>query len=119
MFPDYLSVSYNYVYTDHKPLISLKSFKDVVNKRYRWIVYLETLGVSLRYVKGREDILADFVSRNVKDKDDKLDVIKYCSVQFIDDVFESSDLLLQQHKDENLSKIIESVQSDKTYTEGI
>ena len=62
------------IYTDHKPLVSSKSFRDVVNKRYRWILYLETLGVSLRYVKGRENILADFVSRNVKDKDDKLDV---------------------------------------------
>ena len=97
------------IYTDHKPLVSLKSFKDVVNKRYRWILYLETLAVSLRYVKGRENILADFVSRNVKDKDDKLDVVKYCPVQFIDDVFESSDLLSQQRKDENLSKIIKSV----------
>ena len=101
------------IYTDHKPLVSLKSFKDVVNKRYRWILYLETLGVSLRYVKGRKNILADFVSRNVKDKDDKLDIIKHCPVQFIDDVFESSDLLLQQRKDENLSKIIKSAQGDK------
>ena len=84
-----------------------------MNKRYRWILYLETLGVSLRYVKGRENILADFVSRNVKGKDDKLDVIKYCPVQFIDDVFESSDLLLRQREDENLSKITENVQTDK------
>ena len=44
---------------------------------------------------GRENILAHFVS------DDKLDVIEYCSVQFIG-VFENSDLLLQQRKVENL-----------------
>ena len=72
----------------------------------------------MTYVKGRENILADLVPRNIKDKDDKLDVIKYCPVQFIDDVFEGS-LLLQQRNDENLSKIIESVQSDKKNTEGI
>ena len=58
------------IYTDHKPLGSLKLFKDVVNKRYMWILYLETLGVSLGYVRGRENIFAEFVSRNVKDKDD-------------------------------------------------
>ena len=36
------------------------------------------------------------------------------------DIFESSDLLLQQRKDENLSKTIESVQSGKkNYGKGI
>ena len=49
----------------------------------------------------------------MKDKDDKLHLIKYCPVQLIVDVFRSSDLLLQQGKDENLSKIIDRVQSDK------
>ncbi len=29
------------VYTDHKPLTYLKSFKDVLNRRYRWIEYLD------------------------------------------------------------------------------
>ena len=32
------------IYTGHRPLVSLKSFKDVVNKRYRGIFYLKTLG---------------------------------------------------------------------------
>lgn len=49
----------------------------------------------MRYMMGRENISADFVS------DDKLDVIEYCSVQFIG-VFENIDLLLQQRKVENL-----------------
>ena len=42
------------IYTDHKPLIALKSFKDVVNKRFRWISYLEEMGVIIRYIKGAE-----------------------------------------------------------------
>ena len=33
------------VYTDHKPLINLKGFKDVINRRYRWIEYLESMSV--------------------------------------------------------------------------
>ena len=60
---------------------------------------------------GRENILADFVS------DDKLDVIEYCSVQFID-VFENSDLLLQKRKDEHL-KLLRACKVIKKYTEGI
>ena len=27
------------VYTDHKPLVHLKSFRDLVNERFRWIQY--------------------------------------------------------------------------------
>ena len=60
---------------------------------------------------GRENILADFVS------DDKLDVIEYCSVQFID-VFENSDLLLQKRKDEHL-KLLRACNVIKKYIEGI
>ena len=52
--------------------------------------------------------MAPSISRNIKDKYDKLRFINNCPVQFIDDVFESSDFLLQQRKDGNLSKIIES-----------
>ena len=39
------------VYTDHKPLTYLKAFKDIINKRFRWIEYLENILViiSLQY----------------------------------------------------------------------
>ena len=40
------------VYTDHKPLINLKDFKDVVNRRYRWIEYLENMSERLSHLKG-------------------------------------------------------------------
>ena len=47
-------LGYAYViYTDHKPLTSLKSFKDV-NRRYRWIQYLEDLGAKIRYLLGKK-----------------------------------------------------------------
>ena len=47
------------VYTDHKPVINLKGFKDVVNRRYRWIEHLEIMSVRLRYLPGAENIVAD------------------------------------------------------------
>ena len=63
----------------------------MANKIYRWILYLETLGFSYREVKGCENILAADV----------------CFMKRLFYVFKSSDFLLQQCNDENLSKIIE------------
>ena len=40
------------VCTDHKPLINLKDFKYVPNRRYRWIEYLENMSERLNYLKG-------------------------------------------------------------------
>ena len=54
------------VYTDHKPLIYLKTFRDIVNKRFRWISYLETMNAKILYIPGKENILSDYISRNLK-----------------------------------------------------
>eukprot|EP00795_Rhopilema_esculentum_P008901 gene8901-16529_t len=43
------------VYTDHKPLTYLNSFKDILNRRYRWIEYLQEMGVKIAYVSGKEN----------------------------------------------------------------
>ena len=48
-----------FVYTDHKPLIHLKAFKDVINRRYRWIQYLESVNVIIRYIEGKNNLTSD------------------------------------------------------------
>ena len=55
------------VYTDHKPLSYLKEFKDIQNRRFRWISYLEEMGARVRYIPGKENVVADFLSRNIQD----------------------------------------------------
>ena len=60
----YLFRSKYVVYTDHKPLVYLKAFKDIIKKRFRWIEYLEEMNVNIVYIKGKENIVADFFSRN-------------------------------------------------------
>ena len=40
------------VYTDDKPLINLKDFKDVPKRKYRWIECLENMTERLNYLKG-------------------------------------------------------------------
>ena len=56
------------VHTDHKPLLSLKHFRDVINKRLGWIAYLEEMGVVILYIKGDKNLLADYISRHPKEK---------------------------------------------------
>ena len=41
------------VYTDHKPLTYLKAFKDIINKRSRWIEYLESFN-TVDIFQGKE-----------------------------------------------------------------
>ena len=69
------------VYTDHKPLLSLSAFKDVLNKRFRWIQYLESLGTRLRYLPGKQNVVADFISRNNIQSVKKLDVLRFHALE--------------------------------------
>ena len=56
------------VYTDHKPLLCLSAFKYVLNKRFRWIQYMENLGSRFRHLPGNQNVVADFTSRsNIND----------------------------------------------------
>ena len=54
------------VYTDHKPPIHLRAFKELVRNRFRWIEYLESLNLCTHYIPGKDKILSDFISRNFK-----------------------------------------------------
>ena len=48
------------VYCDHKPLVSLKAFKNTLSKPYRWIEYLEEMNVKINYLPGFKNIVADY-----------------------------------------------------------
>ena len=78
------------VYADHKPLINFKSFKDVVNRRHRWIEYLKSISVRLRYLPVAENIVTDFISRNINEGA-KLDVIRFNTLDMTFVVFGRND----------------------------
>ena len=64
-----------WIYTDHKPLTVLNTHKIPKNQRlYRWGVELSMFNFKIRYFKGKDNIIADSISRleyAVNNSDDK------------------------------------------------
>jgi len=52
------------IYTDHYPLIGMLKNKKLHGKVQRWISDICVYPVDLRYVKGRDNFVADYLSRN-------------------------------------------------------
>lgn len=52
------------LYTDHKPLEWLKSQKDPGSRLGRWAIKLQEYDFEIKYVKGKENYVADWLSRN-------------------------------------------------------
>ena len=101
------------VFTDHKPLLSLHKFRDVINKRFRWISYLEDVGVILKYVKGVQNCVANYISRNPSLQKNVLNVSKFASVEFIENIASSGEIIELQRRDEVINKVINCVEKDE------
>jgi len=60
------------VITDHKPLIGLLQNKEPANARHaRWCLLVSSLNIILEYEKGKNNVVADALSR-LKSKEDKI-----------------------------------------------
>lgn len=46
------------VYTDHEPLTHNEMLKDIINRRYRWLQFLEECNTKLICVKSESNIVA-------------------------------------------------------------
>ena len=94
-----------YLYTDHKPLTHLQSFKDILNKRYRWIYTLQEMGTVIRYIEGKDNIVADFLSRHSYEEA-PLDVLHAAAVEFADNTG-IDELRAGQNNDADIQEIKE------------
>ena len=101
------------VYTDQKPLLCLSAFKDVLNKRVRWIHYMESLGTRLRYLTGNQNVVADFISRNNINDTKKLDVLRFNALELSAASYKHEDLIMAQRNDAKLKQVIEGIESNK------
>ena len=92
-----------FVYTDHKPLIYLKSFREILAKRYRWIQYLEDIGTKILYIPGKENVVSDFISRNPK-QEKCLDVLN-CMIELNALNYSVGEILASQMNDPVLNAL--------------
>ena len=100
------------VYTDHKPLLSLSAFKDVLNKRFRWIQYLESLGTRLRYLPGKQNVVADFISRNNIHSVKKLDVLRFHALELSAVSYDDHELVAMQRNDAIVRQVLDGVNNN-------
>lgn len=51
------------IYTDHNPLVFINQMRNTNQRLMRWALFLQSFNVEVRHIKGREDVLADTLSR--------------------------------------------------------
>ena len=99
------------VYTDHKPLTYMQSFKELINKRYRWIEFLQELGTKIVYLPGKDNVVADYLSRNVK-MENQLDVLGSASLHLSAELFDNADLIAAQRNAHELQLVVRYLEKE-------
>ena len=51
------------VFTDHNPLVYIQQMKDRNWKLVRWNLFLQEFQLEIRYVKGKDNVVADTLCR--------------------------------------------------------
>ena len=92
-------------YTDHKPLVHLKVFKSIVNKRYRWIQYFESINTLILNILGQENVVSDYISRNVIKEEEKFAVIVDDMDLFEVDNYTIEETKMKQKSDSSLEVV--------------
>jgi len=54
------------VYTDHNPLVFINKMKNSNQRLLRWSLALQEYDIEIRHVKGRDNVLADALSRAMR-----------------------------------------------------
>jgi hypothetical protein len=51
------------LYTDHNPLIHIRNAASTSSKLLRWSLWLSRYDITVRYIPGKQNVMADFLSR--------------------------------------------------------
>lgn len=116
-FRQYLLGRKFFIYTDHAPLSSCLKIKDSFCRIARWSISLSQFQFEIKYLPGKINTVADFLSRNVSEAE----VVQ--SGLFLNEVVEEinpiqsdisyENLKLEQCKDEFCLKIASDIKSAK------
>ena len=125
------------ILTDHKSLTFLRTAEFQSMRLQRWILLLQQYDFTVKYCRGRDNVVADFFSRNpecqfVEQNPEKLLISRLQSHVLVSEALTRNAILIAveslrtenndmrdlkelaefQSKDENLSKIIEGVRDE-------
>ena len=116
----YLSGTEFTLRSDHNPLVHLRNQKDPRGKFGRWIAQLEEYSYTVEYIRGKDNIKADFFSRNQAANsnqpsslfDDKVHATNINNIVFIEQ------LKQEQKADPIISKTKGLIENGDTITQG-
>ena len=63
-FSIYIECNKTLVFTDHNPLTFIHKFKNHNAKLLRWSLILQAYDLEIQHVKGKENTIADWLSRS-------------------------------------------------------
>ena len=92
------------VYSDHEPLTHLSTARELINKRYRCIEYLEKSAQLSDTYQGKKTV-TDYISHNLK-REPKLNVLRCCSLHLSENLLNNNDIAAYQLNDKNLKVVI-------------
>ena len=73
---------------------------------------MESLGTRLRYLPGKQNVVADFISRNSVQSDDKLDVLRFNALELSAVSYNQHELVAMQRNDAILEQVIEGLKNN-------
>lgn len=104
----YLTGHFTHVITDHLPLRSIFKATNPGGRLTRWALKLSNYDFDIQYRKGKDNILADTLSRQISETQTKNDFLGYVSATaFEEDGWTRSKIKTEQRKDPALIPIID------------
>ena len=89
--------------TDHNPLQWLRRQRDPRGKFARWLIELESMNYNIQYLRGKDNVLADHLSRFPGGMDEDVNDEPECFERFVypvDIVFPSEEMGVRQSEDQ-------------------
>lgn len=107
------------VRTDHKALTFLNKCRLLSGRLSRWILSIQNYNIQIEYIEGKNNISADFLSRNPINNDEKFKklnneeivIAKVNKIKELDGLNELKNLNIHQRDDNELNKIIKTIEA--------